>query len=144
MLSEGFSESGSFSIFYSKGDRIFVVLWFLEKQAVSWLFFGGMLDISLVTLRLTNINARNSSLTHIICLSIINQNTITFWSKIPDKCFGFTLELIDEFAKIALSAFGTFIGHHQGLFACCVKSVFLKIDFRFFYNITKLSKRKFG
>ena len=35
---------------------------------------------------------------------------------------------MDEFTKIVPSAFGLFIGHHQGLFAC-VKSFFLNIFF---------------
>ena len=43
--------------------------------------------------------------------------------KFPDKCFGFKLELLDEFIKIVSSAFGPFVSHYQGLFAC-VKSVF--------------------
>ena len=43
----------------------------------------------------------------------------------PDKCLGFRLELVDEFTKIVPGAFGTFIGHHQGLLAC-IKSVFEK------------------
>ena len=33
-------------------------------------------------------------------------------------CLGFGLELVDKFTKIVLSAFGPFIGHHQGLRAC--------------------------
>ena len=40
----------------------------------------------------------------------------------PDKCFGFSLESVDEFTEIVPSAFETFIGHHKGLFVC-VKSV---------------------
>ena len=35
----------------------------------------------------------------------------------PERCLGFRLELVDEFTKIVPSAFGHFIGHHQGLFA---------------------------
>ena len=38
---------------------------------------------------------------------------------------------MDEFTKIFLSAFGSFIGHHQGLLAC-IRSVFQR---DFFYNI---------
>ena len=38
------------------------------------------------------------------------------------KYLGFRLELVDEFTKIVLSAFGLFIGYHQGLLAC-VRSV---------------------
>ncbi len=51
--------------------------------------------------------------------------------------------MVDEFNKIVPSVFGPFIGHHQGLLAC-IKSVlksFGKI-FSFFYNITKLRKRR--
>ena len=43
--------------------------------------------------------------------------------KFPEKCLGFSLELMDEFTKIIPSAFGPFIGHHQG-FLSCAKSVF--------------------
>ena len=43
--------------------------------------------------------------------------------KFPDESLGFRLELVDEFTKIVSSAFGSFIGHHQGLLAC-MKCVF--------------------
>ena len=49
---------------------------------------------------------------------------------------------MDEFTKIVPSAFGPFIGHYQGLLAC-IKSVFLRV-LTFFYNITKLRKRRVG
>ena len=57
----------------------------------------------------------------------------------PDKRLGFRLELVDEFTKIAPSAFGSFIGHHQGLLACikCFRVFFLRVwkVLRFFYNV---------
>ena len=31
----------------------------------------------------------------------------------PDKCFGFRLELVDEFTEIVPRAFGHFISHFQ-------------------------------
>ena len=37
----------------------------------------------------------------------------------------FWLELVDELTKIVPSAFGFFIGHHQGLLAC-IKCIFFK------------------
>ena len=43
--------------------------------------------------------------------------------KFPDKCFGFRLELVDEFTEFVSSAFRPFIGHHQRMFAR-VNSVF--------------------
>ena len=60
----------------------------------------------------------------------LNNNILSIWFyqdpfKFSDKCLGFSLELVDEFTKIVQSAFGPFIGHHQGLFAY-VKSVFLR------------------
>ena len=56
--------------------------------------------------------------------------------KFPDKCFGFRLVLGNEFTKIVPSAFGSFIGHHQGLFAS-VRIFFLS----FFITLQKLRKR---
>ena len=45
------------------------------------------------------------------------------------SCFlGFRLEFTDEFTKIVPSAFGPFIGHHQG-FLACVKSVVFKNEY---------------
>ena len=47
---------------------------------------------------------------------------------------GFRLELVDEFTKIVLSAFGPFIGHHQELLAC-IKSVLKCLYVFIFLNI---------
>ena len=44
----------------------------------------------------------------------------------PDKCLGFWSKLVDEFTKIVPRTSGSFIGHHQELFAC-LKSVFLGV-----------------
>ena len=57
----------------------------------------------------------------------------------PDKCFGFRLELVDEFTKIVLSTFGPFIGHHQELFVCVESIFFFFLSFLFFYNIAKIT-----
>ena len=57
--------------------------------------------------------------------------------KFPEKCFAFMLELVDEFTEIVSSAFGPFIGHHQGLFA----SVKIK---KKFLGLQKLRKRIVG
>ena len=46
----------------------------------------------------------------------------------PDKCLSFRLELVDDFPEIVPSAFGPFIGHYQGLFAC-VRCVVSKNEF---------------
>ena len=51
--------------------------------------------------------------------------------KFPNKCLGFRLELVDEFTKIVPSAFGPFIGYHQGSLAC-IKSVFKELLKEFF------------
>ena len=48
----------------------------------------------------------------------------------PDKCFGFTLELIDEVTEIVPSVFRPFVGHNQGLFMC------MKIFFFFNFVIS--------
>ena len=52
--------------------------------------------------------------------------------KDPDKCFGFKLELVDEFIEINPSAFEPFVGHHQGLFA--------SVKILFFYIIVKITQ----
>ena len=57
----------------------------------------------------------------------------------------FRVEVVDEFTKIILSAFGPFVGHHQGLLAW-EKSGFKSLYqvFLWFYIIKKLRERKVG
>ena len=57
-----------------------------------------------------------------MCECVYGMPAIFHLSVFPDKCLGFREELVDEFTKIVPSAFGPFIGHHQGLLSC-VKNV---------------------
>ena len=65
-------------------------------------------------------------------------NSFKILSSFSGKCLNFKLELGDEFSKIVLSAFGTFISHLQGLlaFVRCV-CIFLKRVLKV-YTITKI------
>ena len=57
----------------------------------------------------------------------------------PGKCFGFRLELVDEFTEIVPSAF---IDRQQGLVAC-VKIIFQE-SFTVFITLKKWCKRQVG
>ena len=76
----------------------------------------------------------------VVCMSlslslyiyIYNKDTFSLYNYVIKilSCFLISVlvsgELLDEFTKIFLSAFGLFIGHHQGLFAC-IKSVLKEV-----------------
>ena len=54
-----------------------------------------------------------------MCVWLNNKDTFCLYDFIKIlSSFGFRLELVDEFTKIVLSAFGPFIGHHQRLLTC--------------------------
>ena len=59
-------------------------LWFFLESSMLPTFLCAQ-NIFLVTLILNDISANNFSFTFIICLSIICQNMIHFWSKCEDK-----------------------------------------------------------
>ena len=75
--------------------------------------------------------------------SFIHMFSIEFYKnpfKFPDKCFGFRLELVDEFTEIVPSSFRPFIGHHQGLFHKCKERFFNFFKFFFFLTAKTLLK----
>ncbi len=63
--------------------------------------------------------------------------------KSSDKCFSFRLELVDEFPKIVQSAFGPFIGHHQGLLACVRCVCFFRVPLFKYISYPVLSNSAF-
>ena len=132
-----------------------VVVWLNYKNTFCLYNFIKILLSFLVSVTHTHTHTHTYIYIYIICVCVCvcvwlssrrsfkhvwlnNKDTFCLYNfiKIPsgfliDKCLAFRLELMDELTKIVPSAFGPFMGHHQGLLAC-VKSVFKRIFKEFF------------
>ena len=73
-----------------------------------------------------------------MCVRLNKKDTFCLYNFIKIlssfTCLGFRLELVDEFTKIVPTAFGPFIGPHQGLLAC-IKIVFERVFERVFFRL---------